>query len=257
MITTTSYKSNQFFLLAFKLFVVIGCLYFIYTKIASNQSIHFSEFQSFLTNFGVFSIKNLIFLLFLSAFNWFFEITKWMNLTSIIRKNSFLQSTKESLASLAFSIPTPNRIGEYGAKAMYYKKENLKKIVLLNFIGNTSQLAVTIFFGFFGVLQLWESLESKFISKKLFIFLVALLCIGFVLFWIPYIKKSVQKSIKFLQSVKTKVYLKIIILSFVRYLLFSHQFYYLLLLCNVQLTYFTAMSLVASLYLFSSFVPMF
>ena len=44
------------------------------------------------------------------------EIAKWKILTNNVKKNSWLDATKQSLASLTLSLITPNRIGEYGAK---------------------------------------------------------------------------------------------------------------------------------------------
>ena len=44
-------------------------------------------------------------------------------------------------------------------------------------------------------------------------------------------------------------------LSLARYLVFSHQFYFLLLLLNVEISYFDAMSCIFSMYFLASVLP--
>ena len=137
---SNSYKSKQFFALVVKLFIVIGCGYFIYDKIFTNQQQSLLGFTSILIKNDVFSLKNIAFLLIFSFSNWFFEIKKWQLLINRVQQNSFSEAAKQSLASLTASLITPNRIGEYGAKALYFKKSLSKKILALNLVGNFSKL---------------------------------------------------------------------------------------------------------------------
>ena len=91
-------------------------------------------------------------MLFFTIINHFLEIKKWKTLTKSVKNNSWFEATEQSLASLTFSIITPNRIGEYGAKALFFEGEKRKNIMGLNLIGNLSQLAATIFFGCIGII---------------------------------------------------------------------------------------------------------
>jgi len=63
-------------------------------------------------------------------------------LAIVEQKIAFPQAYKQSLASLTAAIITPNRIGEYGVKALYFKRNFRKKIMLLNFIGNIFPLFI-------------------------------------------------------------------------------------------------------------------
>jgi len=56
-----------------------------------------------------------------------FEILKWQNLVSFYQKIvsfyqkiTFKSALIQSLSSLTASLITPNRIGEYGVKALYF-----------------------------------------------------------------------------------------------------------------------------------------
>ena len=77
-------------------------------------------------DFNVFSIKNIVLLLLFTLINWLLEIKKWKILAQRVMEISLIEATRQSLSSLTFSLITPNRIGEYGAKALYFKKEKRK-----------------------------------------------------------------------------------------------------------------------------------
>ena len=120
MYNNLSHKSKQFFWLLIKLSIVVGCGYFIYQKLLENDQLQFSDFWQILMKNEAFSSKNILFLFVFTFFNWFFEVLKWKELVSFVKKISFSEALKQSLASLTTSLITPNRIGEYGAKAMYF-----------------------------------------------------------------------------------------------------------------------------------------
>ena len=150
MYNSLSYKTKQFFSLIIKLSIVIGCGYFIYLKLIENKQLKFTVFYQNLIENNVFTLKNGIILLVFTFFNWFFEISKWHSLISSISNCSFKKATIQSLASLTTSLITPNRIGEYGAKALYFEKNKRTKILGLNLVGNFYQMLMTLIFGVIG-----------------------------------------------------------------------------------------------------------
>jgi hypothetical protein len=87
-----------------------------------------------------------------SSVNWFLEIKKWQLLISKIRQIDFHEALKQSLSSFAVSMITPNRLGEYGFKILFFEKKAFKKVIVLQSIQSFSQLFATVFFGFFGCL---------------------------------------------------------------------------------------------------------
>ena len=145
-----TYKTKKIFWLPIKLSIVIGCGYFIYYKLVENQEFFFIDFYEKLSKKGLFSTKKILLISFLSFFNWFLEILKWQKLASFCKKTTFKEAAIQSLASLTASLITPNRIGEYGAKALYFEKYLRIKIIGLNIIGNFYQLMATLFFGIIG-----------------------------------------------------------------------------------------------------------
>jgi len=144
-------KTKQFFFFLIKLAIVVGALYFIYHKIIHNEQLSFSDFINQLEKSVFTSYRSILLLLIFTLFNWFFEVLKWQALVSSIKKISFYHAFQQSLGSLTASLFTPNRIGEYGAKAIYFKKGNRRKVMLLNLLGNMSQMTITVVLGLTGL----------------------------------------------------------------------------------------------------------
>ena len=173
MYNSLSYKTKQFFSLIIKLSIVIGCGYFIYLRLMENEQLKFSVFYLNLIENNVFTLKNCSILIIFTTFNWFFEISKWHLLISFINKYSFKKALIQSLASLTTSLITPNRIGEYGAKALCFEKKQRNQVLGLNLVGNFYQLLMTFIFGIIGFSYLFINikLESTFIKfLKLFFY---------------------------------------------------------------------------------------
>lgn len=255
-----SHKYKRLLFLIVKLAIVITAFYFIYEKLANNQLLSFSQLkEQFSIAFST-HIWALLFILFFTDVNWILEIIKWKTLVSILKKITFLEAYEQCFASLTASIITPNRIGEYGAKALYFEKNKRKKIVLLNFIGNISQLAITVFFGIIGMTFFLKNFDLQVLHlniENLIIF-----CILVVLFFIFRKKLGLQKIVlyihktsNFLKLISSKIYYKIVGLSVLRYLVFSHQFYFLLVLFGVETNYLTLINLIFCIYFIASFIP--
>ena len=109
------------------------------------------------------------------------EILKWRFLISKIKKISFLEATEQSLGALTASIFTPNRIGEYGAKAIYFAKPQRKKVLLLNLVSNILQMSVTVILGVIGFIFLYKNYEVdidyRFIRALILLTLIALFAV--------------------------------------------------------------------------------
>jgi len=146
------HKTKQFFFVLIKLSIVVGAFYFIYSKLSENENFKFEVFIAFLKENDAFTSKNIAFLVMLTLLNWFFEILKWQNLVKTLKPISFKNALEQSLGGLTASFITPNRIGDYGAKAVYYAKPFRTKIILLNLLGNIAQMTITTVFGSIGLI---------------------------------------------------------------------------------------------------------
>ncbi|WP_235318298.1 flippase-like domain-containing protein [Polaribacter sp. Hel1_85] len=243
-----------------KLSIVIGCGYFIYTKLTENEQLNFTVFYQNLIKNKVFSPKNIAFLLIFSLFNWFFEILKWKSLVNFIKKISFSNAAIQSLASLTTSLITPNRIGEYGAKALYFEKKHRKQILGVNLVGNFYQMLMTLILGIIGfsyfVYQHQVEIDFHRIFRFLLLGVVVISAFFFGAKHFNYRGYSAEKARGFIKKIPLNLNIRICFFSFLRFVLFSHQFYFLLLIFNIDISYIDAISAITSIYLIASIVPM-
>lgn len=243
-----------------KLTIIVGSLYFIYNKTVNNSQLDFDELLKQLNSVLFKSNWTIIILLSFTFFNWFFEIWKWKILASHIKQTTFYEAVKQSLASHTVSLLTPNRIGEYGAKAIFFPK-NKGKILFLNLIGNLYQLGITILFGIIGIIYFLRTfnIEIKPIKTTGLVYLIGFIILLFISKKTNLLKIGnffkVDKVTRFFKSMKRKTHVTIFSFSLIRYLIFSHQFYFLLLLFGVDYDYLNLMLLIFTMYFVASSIP--
>jgi hypothetical protein len=246
-----SHKAKQLLVLLIKLLIVGCAFYFIYAQLAHNDQLNWVLFlEKFNKNKSVLGISLI---LLLSVFNRFFEILKWRNLVSILKPISMFEATNQALSSLTAGLFTPNGIGEYAGKALFFEKSQTKKVVFLNLICNGAQVVVSVFFGLIGLLYLgyfkWDLILVSFI--------IGVLILVFVLKKIKIKGYSIEILVQKLNEIPQTIHQKNYYLAVCRYLVLSHQYYLLFLAFDVQLPYFTLMAAIASVYFLASSLPTF
>lgn len=246
-----SHKAKQFLVLLIKLLIVGGAFYFIYSQLANNDKLDWEKFLILFKKNQ--SVAGISFILLLSVLNRFFEILKWQNLVSYLHKISLPEATKQVLGALTAGLFTPNGVGEYAGKALFFEKSKTKKIVFLNLICNGIQMILSIVFGTIG---LWV-LGYGFWVSIIFLSAFALWILGFGLKKFKIKGYSIEKLIHKTNEIPKSIHQKNIFLAVCRYLIFSHQYYFLFLAFDVDLPYLTMMATIASVYFLASSLPTF
>ena len=246
-----SHKAKQLLVLLIKLLIVGCAFYFIYDQLANNNQLNWVLFlEKFNKNKSVLGIS---FLLLLSLLNRFIEILKWQNLVSFIKKISLFEATNQVLSALTAGLFTPNGVGEYAGKALFFEKAQTKNIIFLNLICNGVQVLVSLFFGIIGLFYLgyfkWDLI--------LIATIIGILTLAFTLKKVDIKGYSIEKLIEKLNEIPRKIHQKNFYLAVCRYLVFSHQYYFLFLAFDVQLPYFTLMAAISSVYFLASSLPTF
>ena len=248
---TIPHKAKQFLTFLIKLLIVGGAFYFIWDQLANNEKLDWNQFLELLDRKK--SFWGILFILSFSFFNRFFEILKWQNLVQVIEKISVSKATEQVLSALTASIFTPNGIGEYGAKALYFEKKEAKKIVFLNLICNGIQMILTIIFGTIGLLILGYGKWVLVISGIAFFLIVA----SFLFKKITIKGYSLNRLFEKINEIPKPIHQKNIFLAVCRYLIFSHQYYFLFLAFDVDLPYWSLMASISSVYFLASSLPTF
>jgi hypothetical protein len=240
-----------------KILIIAGAYYIISGRIMDHGSFDTSLLTKHMGSFKLADYSFVLLLFIFTLTNWALEIIKWKSLVQFIKPISYVNAARQSLASLTASLITPNRIGEYGAKAIYYQKNERSKILLLNFISNVMQMSMTLIFGCLGSIILWDNMPVLTTQRESFagFVIVFILCVATAVFlknkWLGTYVAAKNQILKIPHSIlkKSGVY------SFLRYLVFSHQFYLFLLFFNVDIEYNTAMSIIFLMYFISSVIP--
>ncbi|TRX25318.1 hypothetical protein FNW25_08960 [Flavobacterium franklandianum] len=249
--------TKRFLLFLIKLLIVGGAFYFIYSQLANNDKLDWEKFIILFQKNQ--SIAGISFILLLSVLNRFFEILKWQNLVLHLHKISLPEATKQVLGALTAGLFTPNGVGEYAGKALFFKKSETKKVIFLNLICNGIQMILSVVFGIFGLL--YFNAKYYIITSKTVLILFGF-C--FFLFGILYFSKkinikgySIERLIHKINEITKSIHQKNMLLAVCRYLVFSHQYYFLFLAFDVDLPYLTMMATIASVYFLASSLPTF
>lgn len=252
-----SHKAKQFLVFTIKVLIVTAAFYFIYQQLANNDQL---DWQKFITLFQKNqSVGGILFLLSFSFLNRFFEILKWQNLVSYLQNISLLEATAQVLGALTAGIFTPNGLGEYAGKALFFEKSATKKIIFLNLVCNGIQMILTIVFGIFGLLYFNANFQIITTKAIIVIFGISILFFLFSFFLKSITIKgySIEKLIHKINEIPKAIHQKNMLLGICRYLVFSHQYYFLFLAFDVDLPYLILMSAITCIYFLASSLPTF
>lgn len=186
----------------------------------------------------------------LMPINWGLEAIKWQQLTNHIQPLKFFTALKSVLAGCSVSMLMPNRIGEYGGRILFLKSDNRLRAITLTIVGSMAQLLITLIVGWLGlnyymflsqnrakdVLSLIPGMawDVLWVGVLLVVAVLAMLYmkVGVVVKWFERINgfEKLVKYISLLQILSRKELLRILSISFIRYIVFILQF---LLLLNV------------------------
>jgi uncharacterized membrane protein YbhN (UPF0104 family) len=255
-----------------KITIVVFALYFLYQQLTSKKAIEGFDIafikQTILEN------QSLVVLVFLMMFfNWLVEAIKWKFLIAKIEKVSMLTSLRAVFSGITVSVFTPNRIGEYGGRVFCLEKADRMQGVLITVLGSMAQLLTTIFFGSMGILflnnyipelqELYQEMEYTF---PLMLFMLLLLNILLLLLfhnisvisnlmdkygWLSKYKK--YKEVFTFYNTQELAF--VFLFSIIRYAIFTTQFFILLNLFGVDISYFDSIILTMVMLFIISIIP--
>jgi hypothetical protein len=206
--------------------------------------------------------------------NWGIESRKWQVLVQHVQRFSFLSAFKSVLSGCSITMLTPNRVGEYGGRILNLEDGNRIKAISLTIAGSISQLVVTMLMGCAGLVflryfshnragglsvlpEFWGDVMiymSVTITFFLLLFYVRLGWLVRMLEKVPSFTKVV-KHIRVLDEFDYKQLMRILSLSFFRYLLFTIQYILLLQVMQVEIDLIICFWLISVFYLVMAIAP--
>jgi hypothetical protein len=248
------HKTKHFWTLAIQFLAVSLSFIMIYTAV---RDVKASQWQL------IFDVSHLEILLltgcFLSLLNWSLETLKWKALLKGTKAIQFSDAFSETLRAHAVSIITPNKIGEFGAKASFYSRSLRPEILKLTLKGQLYQLIATCIFGMIGLSFIYAQLSYQ-LKLSVGIALGVILILSLTLYSVKFKHKWLSwlnQHLTSLAKLSDKNNAKVFAFSMLRYLCFSHQFYLLLWLFQPNLSYLEVIPIIFSIYIISSLVPTF
>ncbi len=215
-------------------------------------------------------ILNLGAALLLMLLNWGIEAFKWKVAVQSVQRVSFLMAFRAILTGTSFSVMTPNRVGEYVGRVLYMNEGNRLKAVSLTIAGSISQLIVTLFMGWIGLIVLRKPIENGQLLSGVwiraitagtgaaFLFLtVFYFRLSWIIRWLdrlPAMKKYAWLT-QDLERFNATLMLQLLSLSALRFLVFLLQYYLLFRLFNVDVTWWQGIWVVSVSFLVMSVIP--
>ena len=214
--------------------------------------------------------------IFLALINWGIEARKWQVLLKPLQRIRFLRAYRSVLSGLALSLNTPNRMGEYGGRILYVKEGSRLKAISLSIVGSISQLIITLILGCLGLMYLlfFQNLPTGYVMGlslywiKVLLFISSIATALIILFffrlsWLIKLLEKIPGSSKFigyfnvLEAFTAKLLLRLLSLSFFRYLVFVLQYILLLQVLHVDIFWFDSFCIITILFLVLAIVPSF
>lgn len=208
--------------------------------------------------------------------NWGFEAKKWQVLLKTLQPVSFFTAYKSVLGGVALSINTPNRIGEYGGRILYVQEGKRIKAISLSIAGSISQLIITLIMGCCGLVYIiFYQGDSHTVVMglpvfwlKTLLFLSSCAAVIIVLFyfrlsWLIKLIEKIPAAAKYVQYISVldnfnvKLLLRLLYLSFFRYVVFVIQYILLLQVLDVSILWINGFWIISILFLVLAIVPSF
>ncbi len=218
-------------------------------------------------------IAIMLLVLLMMPLNWGIEAFKWKKLISFSERITFSESLKSVFTGISMSLFTPNRVGEFLGRSLTLNHTHIVKGALLTIVGSISQLLTTLIIGsvalvfFFPEYYNLTGVYAK--TAYILISLIALITsITLLMMYLRFsafsqlttaiIKPGWQKIRAYLRIVrrlKREFLLRILLLSILRYCVFTTQFYLLLLAFGVDIPFLSCIILIAMTYFTMTAIP--
>ena len=253
-----------------KILIIAVTFWFLYEKVFASEN--FSDVTAWFLN--VFETKNsfpLVLVCFMMLVNWSLEAVKWKFLIQKLQKVSFWLAFKAVFLGVTVSIFTPNRVGEFGGRVFCLEHDNRIKGILVTVLGNFSQLLATMVFGALACIYFLFAYPSLIPVEGDIFFYTSLTLLFAVTFFLIYcflntsILTSFFKRFKFLRKFEqyldvftfySKLELfSVMLLSMLRFLIFTIQFYILIQFFIEDLTFLQSATMSSLTFLTMSIIP--
>lgn len=182
----------------------------------------------------------------LMPINLLLEAKKWQILAGSAQPLTFKGALASYLGGIAFSLVTPNRLGEYPGRMLYMKRKNTIRLVSVSLLGALTQMLTLFIFGTLGLVYFNINFDNPVAFVLMFIAgaITIILAIAFWRFetWLPLLEKikwlrKFRVYKKLLKKFTAQQQLTILGISLLRYSIYTAQYLFLLYWMNVSMPF--------------------
>ncbi len=215
-------------------------------------------------------IVSILFLLLILMFlNWGLEAYKWKLLIQKLNPIRFVRTFKAVWTGVTLGLFTPNRVGEFGGRILYVPRKFRIQAVIVSLIGSFSQNLATIITGIISMIIYIYRIED--IASFLFFSIILVSSITVCLLLLAYYNldvviqvfkrsrflKRIYSYTEVLKSYHSRELSKLLMLSVLRYSVYTAQYLIFLRLFGAQISVFDGVVAIGVIYLAQTVVPSF
>ena len=255
-------KIIKFTELTVKIAIVLLGIFVLYKKLVVNQNVSeiFKEIKTTFTNNNQFML--MLTAVLLVPLNIYLEGIKWKLQIKPIENISNWKSFLSIFTGISAGMFFPNRMGNFLGRIFMLEKGDRIKASLTTLVGGMAQMIATVSIGLIAALFFLKK-NYILICVVFFIVISLLILMYFNIHLLKYIQFIIPKRFKEKTEEYFKVFslynktelLKILILSLVRYFLYTFQFVLLIWSFDIPLNYLNAMIPISLTYLMMMIVP--
>lgn len=249
---------------AIKIIIFAGLSYVLYKQVFKSDDVH--DVLQLLKTDAAGRLPMVISVFLLMFVNWGLETIKWRLLVNRLDSINFRKAFQGVLFGVAFSLFTPNRLGEYAGRVLVLRHNRIAAIVS-SLIGSYSQIVVNMIAG--GTAFLLYLIFYKHISAYLSITIASFLVLGSLFLLISFfnidvvsivfnrysIFKKIAPHVEVVKTYSSSDLRILLFFSALRYMTYALQFQLLLKFFKTGVAFLDAVILIPSVYFLQAIMP--
>jgi hypothetical protein len=202
---------------------------------------------------------------FLMPINWGIESYKWKLVTQQVESIPYTTALKSVFMGICLGNIAPGRAMEFLGKIYFFKSENKPSVTILHFINGMFQMLITVLVGISAIAYKFQLVHS---SAQLVYSIIVFGIVLIIFFCLAILNVStIQRKLKFIKwfkfsdstqqlSFSKMLLLKLVVLSMLRYFVFSFQFYLVYRVLSLPMPVMQMASSIAVYFMLTSLIPM-
>ena len=202
---------------------------------------------------------------FLMPINWGIESYKWKLVTQQVESIPYTTALKSVFMGICLGNIAPGRAMEFLGKIYFFKSENKPSVTILHFINGMFQMLITVLVGIAAIAYKFQLVHS---SAQLVYSIIIFGIVLIIFFCLAILNVStIQRKLKFIKwfkfsdstqqlSFSKMLLFKLVVLSMLRYFVFSFQFYLVYRVLSLPMPVMQMASSIAVYFMLTSLIPM-